>query len=353
MAAACASVGGCVVGPNYQHPPSIVAPATSFKRAEAAASGAEPQARWWSQLHDTELDRLIDAALQSSPSVDVARARVRQARASLSEQQANELPSTGSSATYAHSRNLNSFVGASAGGGGGALDFYSLVFDATWEIDLFGAKRRATEGASAAADGTQASLADVLVSLTAEVAQDYVQLRDAQQRLALTERNIEIEGRVVALMRARRGGGTASDLDVERVENQRESTQATLGPLHARIIEQLDRLAVLTAHAPGDLDEELSAASPVPAPPERVDIGDPSGMLRRRPDIAVAERKLAQQTAGIGQNMAALFPKVNLLGDVGFVALTPARFSTAATLPMRRHRYCSGLRGTSDARART
>jgi outer membrane protein, multidrug efflux system len=317
-----AALGGCVVGPNYDHAPTVLAPTGTFKRAASASSGEEPDARWWSQLHDTELDRLIEAALESSPSVDVARARLRQARATLSEKHANQLPTTGSSAAYVHSRNLTSLTGAS--GGGGSVDFYSLALDASWEIDLFGANRRATEGAAAAAEGIQASLADVLVSLSAEVAQAYIQLRDAQQRLALTERNIEIEGRVVSLMQARRTGGTASDLDVERVENQRESTQATLGPLKALIIEQFDRLAMLTARAPGDLDDELSTVSPVPAPPEHVEIGDPSGMLRRRPDIAVAERKLAQQTAGIGQNMAALFPKVNLWGTVGFVALSPA-----------------------------
>jgi multidrug efflux system outer membrane protein len=318
-------LAGCVVGPNYDRPPAVIAPAGTFQRADAATSHDEPVARWWLQLQDPQLDRLVEAALASNPSVDVAKARLRQARATLSEKRANELPSTGSSAAYVRSQNLNSLVGASAGGGGGGINLYSLAFDATWEIDLFGGKQRAAEGAAAAADGTRANLADVLVSLSAEVAQAYIQLRDAQQRLALTLRNIEIETRVLELIRVRRAGGTASDLDVERVANQLETTQATLGPLKSQIFQQLNRLAVLTAHAPGELDAELSAASPVPAPPERVEIGDPSSMLRRRPDIAMAERKLAQQTAGIGQNMAALFPKVNLLGDVGFASLSPAQ----------------------------
>jgi outer membrane protein, multidrug efflux system len=331
-------LAGCVVGPDYKQPPAVIDAAQPFRRADAPNT-EEPEGRWWPQLGDAQLNRLIESTLGSSPSVDVARARLRQARAGLLEQRANELPSTGSSAAYVHSRNLNTLAGAAADGSGGGLNLYSLAFDATWEIDLFGGKHRAAEGAAAAAQGSRADLADVFVSLSAEVAQAYIQLRDAQQRLALTQRSLDIEGRVVQLMQVRREGGTASQLDVERVRNQRETTQASVGPLQAQITGQLDRLALLAGRVPGELDAELSLAAPVPSPPAQVPIGDPASLLRRRPDIAVAERRLAQQTAGIGQNMAALFPKVNLLGDVGFAALNPAELFngsnfTYATAPI-------------------
>ncbi len=163
----------------------------------------------------------------------------------------------------------------------------------------------------------------MLVSLSAEVAQAYVGLRDAQQRLALTQRNLDVESRIVDLYNIRRHAGTASDLDVERIANQLDTTRATLAPLRAEVDVQLDRLSVLTGRPPGALDAELVTAAVPPAPPAQVPIGDPAAMLRRRPDIVVAERRLAQQTAAIGQAVAAQFPKVSLIGEVGFASLTP------------------------------
>jgi outer membrane protein TolC len=160
------------------------------------------------------------------------------------------------------------------------------------------------------------------VTLSAEVADAYIQLRDAQQRLALTQRNIDIEARILELLEIRRTGGTASTLDVERLTNQLDTTRATLSALRASVAQQLNRLAILTARAPGALDDELAAVVAAPAPPASVAIGDPSALLRRRPDVVVAERRLAQQTASVGQNVAALFPKVSLLGDVGFASLS-------------------------------
>jgi multidrug efflux system outer membrane protein len=335
----CVALGatGCVVGPNYKGPPTDVAAAQAFKRTAAGLEGAEPEVKWWTALGDPELDRLIDTALRGSPSIAAAEARLRQARAVLKEQRANELPSSGVAAASLRMRNLTSLLGesgssGSAGSGAsgnssadnGALNLYAVGFDATWEIDLWGAHARAAESAAAAAQAARASLADVQVSLSAEVARAYVELRDAQQRVALTERNIEIESRVVDLVRVRRAGGTASDLDVERLTNQLDSTRATLAPLRASTAEQLNRLAFLTGREPGAVDAELTEAATVPPPPAQVAIGDPAAMLRRRPDIVMAERKLAQQTAAVGQSVAALFPKVTLLGDVGFASLSPS-----------------------------
>jgi outer membrane protein TolC len=124
-------------------------------------------------------------------------------------------------------------------------------------------------------------------------------------------------------MQRRRAGGTASDLDVVRVQNQLETTQASLGPVQSDVALQMDRLALLTGKMPGALDGELATPSALPQPPAEVPIGDPAALLRRRPDIAAAERKLAQQTAAVGQDIAALFPKLTLLGELGFTAATP------------------------------
>jgi outer membrane protein, multidrug efflux system len=317
---------GCVVGPDYHGPPPVAGAGGAFTRASSEASATEPAARWWTALNDAELDRLIDLTLGDSPDIHAAQARVREARATLSAQRANGRPSSSASAAYLRAHNLTALLGDTSPGaptGGSDSNLYFLGFDASWELDLFGANARAVENARAAEQASRASLADLLVSLTAEVAQAYIELRDAQQRLALTERNIEIETRVVELMQIRRAGGTASDLDVTRVSNQLDTTRATLGPLRALITEQLDRLAILAARAPGMLDSELATSTQPPAPPAKVAIGDPAALLRRRPDIVVAERQLAAQTASIGQSVAAQFPRIELLGDLGFASLAP------------------------------
>jgi outer membrane protein, multidrug efflux system len=315
-------MAACTVGPEYKEPPKVPTSQETFVRSTPNSMPEEPTARWWMQLHDDLLSDLIDRAIKSNPTVEVAQARIQEARAALAAEHAKQLPSTGVSATYLRAHNLTSALGAASSNGSSDSNIFAVGFDASWEIDLFGGHRRAVQGAAASLQSSEASRRDALVSLTSEVAQAYVQLRDAQQRLALTARNIDIELLLLHLMDQRRAAGTASDLDVERVRNQLETTEAALGPVQSEVIDQRDRLALLTGSPPGSLDNELQAAAAVPLPPEQVLIGDPSGMVRRRPDIAVAERKLAQQTAVIGQDIAALFPKLTLLGDVGFTAPT-------------------------------
>ncbi|HUN75598.1 MAG TPA: efflux transporter outer membrane subunit [Steroidobacteraceae bacterium] len=319
------ALSGCMLGPNYKGPPAVTHPA-AFQRATATMDSAEPAARWWISLGDRELDRLIDSALASSPTVESATARLRQARAQLLGQRATGLPNSGVSGAYVRTRNLTSLLGSGNAGSGassGALNLYAIGFDATWEIDVFGGNARAVQAAAATVGASQANLAAVRVSLSAEVGQAYVQLRDAQQRLVLTQRNIDVERRLLHLYALRRAGGTASELDVARLTNQLDTTRATLPPLRAEVAEQLDRIAVLTGGVPGSLDAELAAPASAPPPPSRVTIGDPGALLQRRPDIVVAERTLAARTASVGQSIAASFPKVSLLGEVGFASLTP------------------------------
>ncbi|MEJ0008309.1 MAG: efflux transporter outer membrane subunit [Steroidobacteraceae bacterium] len=329
-------LAGCTVGPDYHGAPSVASTSKAFVRGDVATANAEPIARWWTALGDAELNHLIDTTLAANPGIDVARARVREARANLRQQTATGLPTTGTTGAYLRTGNVSSLLGSSAsssgdaGGSsssatssGGALNLYVVGFDATWELDFFGGNRRAVEGASATVDASAARVADAIVSLTAEVTQSYIELCDARQRQALTQQNIDIESHLLDLMKVRRAGGTATDLDVVRVTNQLDTTRATLPAIRAAIIEQLNRLSALTGHAPGELDGELANVGPVPAPPATTNIGDPATLLRRRPDIRVAERELAQHTAAVGQSVAAQFPKVNLVGTLGFFATHP------------------------------
>ena len=325
-------LSACTVGPDYKGPPAVGAGSASFVRAPSQVAPEGPAARWWTQLNDPKLSDLVERALKASPSVDVATARLREARANLASERAKELPTSGVSAAYLRAHGLTSALGAASAGGSADSNIYAIGFDATWEIDLFGAHRRAVEGAAAALQGSRAGLQDVQVSLTSEVAQAYVQLRDLQERVRLTARNVEIDRQLLGLMQRRRAAGTASELDVARLGNQLESALATVGPLEAQVTDQMDRLALLTGSTPGLLDGELAAAVALPLPPQSVPIGDPAGLLRRRPDIVSAERKLAQQTSVIGQDIAALFPKLTLLGDVGFTAPTPRSLFNGSSL---------------------
>jgi NodT family efflux transporter outer membrane factor (OMF) lipoprotein len=329
-AAAAGLLAGCVVGPNYVGPPAAApraAAAGAFHRAGADAAPGAPPGRWWTALGDPELDRLVEAALASSPDIEAAQARLRQSRAVLRQDKANGLPTSSASALGLRGQGLTGAIG----GGNQILTVYNAGFDATWELDLFGANRRAVQGARADAEATQADLEATRVSLAADVAQAYVTLRDYQQRLALSRRNAEIEAHMLDLTQRRRGGGTASDLDVERLNNQLEGTRADFQPLEAQITEQLDRLAVLTGREPGELDAELGPVAAPPPPPETVVVGDPAALLRRRPDVRAAERRLARQTAVIGQRTADLFPKVTLLGDIGFTSASLSQLLTSGS----------------------
>jgi NodT family efflux transporter outer membrane factor (OMF) lipoprotein len=203
------------------------------------------------------------------------------------------------------------------------LQLYTAGFDASWEIDLFGGTRRAIEAASADAEAVDADLSDTQVSLAAEVAQAYIELRDQQTRLELAQRQAETEQKMLTLTQQRRERGTAADIDVERLTTQVETTRSTLIPLDAQLTDSLDRLAVLTGRAPGALDEQLAGVRPLPAMPATVAIGDPSAMLQRRPDIRAAERRLASSNAQIGEHIADFFPKVTLFGSIGFNAGDP------------------------------
>jgi NodT family efflux transporter outer membrane factor (OMF) lipoprotein len=316
-------LAACTVGPNYNGPPAVENQGARFIRVPTQQNLQAPDRKWWLQLNDPLLSDLIERSLKSSPSVELATARLREARAMLASERAKELPSTGASAAYLRAHGLTSALGAAPESASGDTNIYAIGFDATWEIDLFGAHRRAVEGAAASLEGSRANLRDVFVSLSSEVAQAYIQLRDAQERLRLTKRNVEIERQLLDLMQRRRAAGVASELDIARLANQLDSTQAALQPLESEVTEQMDKLALLIGNVPGSLDQELDAPTAVPLPPTAAPIGDPEGMLRRRPDIAAAERRLAQQTALIGQDIAALFPKLTLLGDLGFTAPTP------------------------------
>ncbi|RAR67959.1 NodT family efflux transporter outer membrane factor (OMF) lipoprotein [Paraburkholderia unamae] len=342
LAAACA-LAACTVGPDYRGAPAVApeaASAASFVRTPAqGVTPTHAPSQWWLALDDPQLNALIDAALAHNPDLRAAQARLRASRAQLQQQRAAELPKIGASAAAIRMRqpNLSSFSSSSgssgqdqsSGGsqstssGRGPITFYTAGFDASWEIDLFGGTRRAVEAASDEADAVDADLADTQVSLAAEVAQAYIDLRDEQQRLAIAQRTADLQQEMLTLTEQRRAGGTAAEVDVERLTTQVENTRSTITPLAAQVEISLDQLAVLTGQAPGALDAQLATAQPLPALPASVSVTDPTTMLAQRPDIRAAERRLASSNAQIGEHVADFLPKLTLFGDLGFSAAQP------------------------------
>ncbi|WP_307003139.1 efflux transporter outer membrane subunit [Sphingomonas sp. SORGH_AS_0879] len=327
-------LGACTVGPNYAGPPqaigSAATPPAGFVRADnMLATTAPAVADWWTTLNDPMLTWLEERALEANPNVAVAQARLKQARSALRLERANQAPNANASATYLHANlpglNLGGSGsgegqgGADGGGGSGgqSVNFFNLGFDASWEVDLFGGRRRTVEAARANAAAAEANVADAQVSLSADVAQAYIGLRDTQQRLILARDASRMQRDTLKLTEQRFANGTASQLEVERLRNQVESTDAQILPLSSSVETYLNALAILIGEAPGTLDQRLTQAGPVPLPPAQVAVGDPTSLLQRRPDIRAAERNLAAQTARIGVAEAAKFPRLNLMGIIG------------------------------------
>jgi len=317
LALAIAVLAGCAaVGPDYKGAPPVAADAASaphFARDTASTTTAPAAATWWRSLDDPALDDLVDRALRASPTLRAAQARLRAARAALGAQEAKGRPSGSASA-------LGLGVWQAPGSSDSTTDhLYSVGFDATWELDLFGGTRRAVESASAQAQAVQADLADAQVSLAAEVVQAYVALRSQQRRLALLGDTATLDTQGLRLMQQRVDRGVSTADELEKRRSQGESTQASMADVSAQVSASLDRLALLTGQAPGALDAALAAPSPrLPALSQDLRIGDPGSLLQRRPDIRAAERRLASSNAQIGQQTANYFPKINLLGDIGF-----------------------------------
>lgn len=329
-----ALLAACTVGTDYAGPPPTATDAVSrgtFSRAaDATLSTAPGLARWWEGFDDPALTRLVDDALASSPTIDEAVARVREAQARLSQQRSNQAPSASAIGAYMHAELPGVSLSAeddaaddSQGGGRNSLDFYNAGLTASWEPDLFGGGRRSVEQARAVAQARAASLADVQVSLSAQVAQAYVSLRDVQERIRLNDASTRLHQQQLDLSRQRLVQGTASKLDIERLENQLETSRADAIPLAAQRDESLDQLAVLTGRAPGALDQALNDVAMVPLPPDRVPIGNPAALIAHRPDIRSAERQLAAANAAIGVSKAQELPGISFLGFLGLGGTSP------------------------------
>ena len=204
------------------------------------------------------------------------------------------------------------------------LDYnlYNASFDAAWELDIFGGTRRAVEAANAEIGAAEFGQRDVLVSLLAEVARNYIGARAYQQRLAITRQNIQVQQEILNLTSNRFQNGLSSDLDVQQATALLTATEAEVPSLETGFDQSVHHLAVLLGQQPGALLDEMSAEKPIPLTPPAVPVGLPSDLLQRRPDVQRAERELAAATARIGVAKADLFPKFSLTGIAGLQSIS-------------------------------
>ena len=319
VALAVAVLAGCAtVGPDYV-PPRTTAPAAwnaPLQGGLTVSTDSRNLAAWWTTLNDPELSKLIERAVARNRDLKKAEARIREARARRGLSRAGLYPTLDATGSVTRSR------GSAETGGATTSDLFSAGLDASWEIDLFGGVRRSVEAADADLQAAGEDLHDTLVSLLAEVALNYVDLRTGQARLAVTEASLKSQEETHRLALWRFQAGLGDDLAAQQARYTMESTRAQIPALHTAISEAKNRLAVLLGEAPGAVHAELEASGPVPGVPPQVAVGVPADLVRQRPDVRKAERQLASQTAQIGVATAELYPKLTLSGSIGLQALT-------------------------------
>ncbi len=287
--------------------------------AEQAQSPTE-LAGWWQRFGDAELSALVEQAMQASPSVQSAIAALRQSRALVDVAAAGLAPTLGGSGSaQRHHSDAQ-----------GSRNSFGLGLDASWEPDLFGGTRAGVDAAQMDARAAQMSLGQVQVSLAAEVALAYIDLRHQQARLALAQGNLAAQDDTLQIARWRLQAGLVSALDVEQASAAAAQTRAQLPLLQTALAQARHRLAVLTGRAPGELG--LPGAAPVPLPPDDLVMAFPADTLRQRPDVRQAEAQLLAAWARVAQADAARYPSLRLSGSIGLQALTLASLPNSASV---------------------
>lgn len=282
-------------------------------------------AQWWAGLNDPLLTSLEERAVKGNLDLKKAEAKIRQVRAQRDYAQLGMLPSVSGSASASGSHS-----GSNTGPGGSTQSAISI--DASWEPDFFGKLRGTVNASQADLGAAQESLRNVLVSLTAEVALNYVDARSSQAQIAITQANLKSFQQTYEVTLARYESGLATELDAAQARMNVQSTRSTLPSLETNLQSAINHIAVLLGERPGSIDQELNAVKPVPAAPLSVAVGVPADLLRRRPDIRNAERQVAAQTARVGVSRADLYPSFTLSGSLGLTSTSIVDLFTPGAL---------------------
>ena len=375
---ACLLAAGCTVGPDYKAPGAsgpaswfaftAPRPAPQAKATPGKTTGADTtsvavtapiDAAWWTVFGDPELDTLVHRAAMANLDIRTAALRLDESREQRAIAGADQFPNLGGNGSYTREKaSAKGLFGALGGGGptsstnaattangssgatAGAIpptssllnpfDLYSFGFDASWELDLWGRVRREIESANASVEAGEQARRSAVISVMAEVARDYVQLRGIQRTASITRRNLDIAQAALRLTQSRAAGGLTTELDVANARAQAANVAAQLPQLEQQEDAMINQISLLLAEQPGALRAELMDVKPVPAVPPTVPVGLPSELLRRRPDIAQAEAQLHAATADIGVAVADFYPRITLSGSVSLQALQPKELGTWA-----------------------
>ncbi|HET7792230.1 MAG TPA: efflux transporter outer membrane subunit [Rhizobacter sp.] len=315
------ALSGCAsLTARHEPLPGVAVPAQWT--ATPATDNATALAGWWQRFNDPQLSQLVTQALQANTTVRSAQAALAQARALRDVQSAQLGPTLGASASAQRNK-----VGDAPAG-----NSYHAGFDASWEPDLFGGKQAALSASEADARASQATLASTQVSIAAEVAVAYMQLRGAQARLALARSNLASQQETLQITEWRVQAGLATSLDLAQSRTATEQTSALIPTLQTSIAQTQHALAVLTGQAPTALQAKVEAAVPVPLPADDLVLSIPAQTLRQRPDVRAAEQQVAAALARVSQADAARYPSFNLSGSVGLSAIALSSLTSGASL---------------------
>ena len=312
-------VSGCMVGPNYQPPepqaPTEWAGVSKTKTAQPSVATAQPAdlTRWWEQFNDPTLTALVGEAMKTNLDLQVAEARLRQARAMRGVVAGGLWPSVTAAGGYQRFLKTNA-----AQSDLGEQNLYQAGLDALWELDIFGGQRRSVESADANIQAAIENIHDVQVTLVAEVALNYIQLRGYQQEIVVAQENLKAQEDTADITHKQLNVGFASALDAANADANVATTESQIPVFETAAQQSIYALSVLLARPPAHLLKQLSPTGALPTVPAQIPAGLPSDLLRRRPDIRESEAQLHAATAQIGVAVANFFPSFSLTGSVSW-----------------------------------
>ncbi len=325
---------GCTVGPDYVKPDIPTPDAWHMELTKGLESGQADFQDWWKVFNDTALDSLIQRAADNNYNLQKAVAAIKESRASRASARGEYWPDIDATGSYSRARfSENGLLPIS---NPDQTNLHSAGGSAAWEIDLFGRISRSVESVDATYQASVEDYRDVLVSLYAEVATNYIDLRSIQARLNYAQQNVDLQKKTVKLTKDRLEAELVPQLDVFQAQLNLANTESTIPTLRTLETKALNRLAILVGVHPGTLNEELSKTASIPTAPRELILGIPAELLRQRPDIRKAERLLAAQTAQVGVATAALYPSFSLNGT--FV-LESTEFSDVTSWGSRKYGF--------------
>ncbi len=326
------SLSACTVGPDFHTPqgPHVERWREPQGRQADSRAVADPlQERWWDVFHDAQLSALTRRALTDNLDLKLAGSRLQQSRAVRQVTTAGRYPNLAAGGGYQRKRNSGEGLNDPSGENGrSAFNQWDTGFSAAWELDFWGRVKRETEAADATLQVAEDDRRAVLLSVLAETAQDYIQLRGVQNTRAVTEQNLDVARHSLKLSQLRLADGVATDLDVAEAAAQVATIEARLPELQQRQDQLINALSLIMGEPPQALHAQLSKDAAVPQTPRQVAIGLPSQLAERRPDIRQAEARLHAATANIGVAKGDFYPRITLSGSLGSQALQLADFGS-------------------------